>query len=182
MHRLLPVLIAALAAAACAATTSESVGSQPTTVIRTGNSGAHVSIGASGGASAHGIGAPRAEAWAALLRVYEELEIPPTTVETRNYRIGNQQFRVSRRLGGEPLAYYVECGLGAAGVPHANAARLTLSIVSTLHAVGDSTEVRSEVTGSGRLADASGNEQVRCTTTGHLENRIATMLREQLRR
>jgi hypothetical protein len=180
MHRLLPALV--LCVAACASASGDMVGSAPTTVIPTGNSGMHVSLGAAGATSAHAVGAPIQDAWAALPRVYEDLGIPLTTIDTRARRIGNQQFAVSRRLAGTALAHYLECGLGPGSVPHANTARITLSVLTTLQVAGDSTEVRSEVSGFGRLVDSPGNEQVRCTTTGFLEARIAGMLRERVTR
>lgn len=185
MRRIRSAIIPALGVVigACASSsTGDMVGSAPTTVIATGNAGAHVNLGGSGGTTSHRVGARIDDAWTALPRVFEDLEIPLTTIETRSRRLGNQQFPVSRRLAGVPLSQYVNCGLGPGGAPHANSARVTLSVLTSLHVAGDSTEVRSEVSGWGRLMDSPGNEQMRCTTTGGLEVRIANMLRERLGR
>lgn len=170
-----------LCLAACSsATTPGPVPSGPTSVIATGNHGMHVSMGSTGGMTAHTVGGTIAAAWSALPAVYEELEIPVRTMEQASYRLGNRELQVSRRLGGVALAQYVDCGLGAGSTPLANTSRVTLSVLTTLQQLGDSTQVRSEITGTGRPFDATGGDRVRCTTTGRLEARIVSLLRTRL--
>lgn len=168
-----------LLAACSSATTPGPAPSGPNSVIATGHHGAHISMAATGGTSVHAVRAPVDAVWAALPSVYEELQIPVGTLEQDARRVGNREFNVSRRLGGEALARYVDCGLGAGATPLANTSRLTLSIVTTLYPTGDSTQVRTEITGSGRPFDATGGDRVRCTTTGQLEARIVSMLQSR---
>jgi hypothetical protein len=170
-----------LCLAACtSATTPGPVPSGPTSVIATGSHGMHVSMGSTGGMTAHTVGGTADAVWSALPAVYEELQIPVRTMERDAYRLGNRELQVSRRLAGVALAQYIDCGLGAGSTPLANTSRVTLSILTRLQQVGDSTQVLSELTGTGRPFDATGGDRVRCTTTGRLEARIVSLLRTRL--
>jgi len=114
-----------------------------------------------------------------LLKVYADLQVPITSMDSRQRMAGNPNFKVRRRLGGVGLVKYLDCG-NKDGTPNAETYDVVLNIVS---AVGGATPGRSTV--STRVdAIAShpvfgSSNQLVCTTTGELEKRIAAAVKEK---
>src|SRR5687767_9088092 len=57
------------------------------------------------------------DVWNVLPSVYAELGIPVEFLSPSDYRIGNQSFRVRRRIGQLPMVRLLSCG-GAPGAPN----------------------------------------------------------------
>ena len=118
------------------------------------------------------------EVWPALKRVYEELKIPTPEVSEPARTLRNLRFVVSRRLGGERISTYLDCGRSAAG-PNADTYRLQLEIASRVVAVGSGqSRIDTEITGVGMNMEGTSNNRVLCTSNHQLELRIAARVRE----
>jgi hypothetical protein len=120
------------------------------------------------------------EAWPALKAVYEEMKIPMREVSESSRTVRNLRFVVSRRLGGQRLSRYLDCGRSATG-PNADSYRLELEIASRVVAVGPGqSRIDSEITGTGTNMEGTSNNRVLCTSNHQLELRIASRVREIL--
>ena len=120
--------------------------------------------------------APEA-AWTALMAAYGKLEIPLATVDAAGRTVGNPGFSVRRRLGGQPLSHYLDCGTNLTGII-ANSYIVKLSVGSKLtpEAQGGTT-LETRVTASATSPQGTGSGPVRCSSTGRLESDIAKLAR-----
>lgn len=120
------------------------------------------------------------EAWEALLRVYEELDIPLREVDASTRTVRNDRWVVSRRLGGQRLSTFLDCGRGATG-PNADTHRLELAIASRVVAVsGTRSRIQTELMGTGQNMEGTSNTRVACTSNHQLEYAIAQGVREMV--
>jgi hypothetical protein len=114
--------------------------------------------------------------WGALPGVYEILGIPVEYSDPSARRMGNERLSV-RRIEGQRLSRFVDCGSGITARPNADAYAVTLQVVTELRpgpGPGQTT-VESWLTGSARPVETSGGT-VGCTSKGTLEVRIAELL------
>lgn len=173
-----PLLCLLLVAACSPGSTRAPEG--PPSVIVTGT-GAHVQL--SGGArdQAAQVEAAPATVWPALLRVYDELGLSVSSVNTAQRQVGSRKM-FSRRLGGERLSRYVDCGAGSVGAPNADSYLVTLLVDTRLEeattAAAPGTVLHTTVSGNGKDPGSS-KDPIRCTSTSRLEARIAEMVREE---
>jgi hypothetical protein len=117
-------------------------------------------------------------AWQALRSVYDELRIPTPELSEATRTLRNLRFVVSRRMGGERLSRYLDCGRSASG-PNADSYRLELEIASRVVPLGSGkSRIDTEVTGTGMNMEGTSNNRVLCTSNHQLELRIATRVRE----
>jgi len=111
--------------------------------------------------------------YAALDSTFRELKIP---VETRDPRTGilrNLNADISRRLGGENLSRYLDCGRSFAG-NNADFYRITLAISTWVEpATGEPQRVMVAIAASGRDPAGSRSAYSQCTSRGALEKRVA---------
>ena len=127
------------------------------------------------------IDAPIDSVWRALTTVYQTLEIPVTILLTDQRVIGNDAAKVRRRLHGEPLTRYLDCG-SSLGMQNAATYAITMSIRTQLapDATGGTTVLtRIDATA---VSPNYSNSAVSCSSTGVLEKQIVTMLEEQVRK
>lgn len=118
------------------------------------------------------------EAWPALKTVYQELKIPTPEVSETARTLRNLRFVVSRRLGGQRLSRYLDCGRSASGL-NANTHRLELEIASRVVPLGQGkSRIDTEITGIGINMEGTSNNRVLCTSNHQLELRIAERVRE----
>ena len=114
---------------------------------------------------------------AALNQIYADLKIPIGTMSTEKSQIGNASYRVAtHHIAGKWLSDYVDCGRDQTGGSRADGADVTISVLSAAVAVGDSTDVRTFVSGWARPLNESTNS-VPCQTTGALEQTINDRLK-----
>jgi hypothetical protein len=118
--------------------------------------------------------------WRALPTVYERLGISEPGADSTQWAFGNQTFR-PRRIEGERLSRFLDCGRGFTAAPRADEYEITLSVVTRL-APGEQggTRIETTVVGSGKPRAVSGNP-VHCRSLGTLEARIAELVAEVLR-
>jgi hypothetical protein len=107
-----------------------------------------------------------------LLKVYADLQIPTTSLDTRMRTVGNSNFKIRRRLGGVTLVKYLDCG-NKDGVPNAESYDIVLAINSGVggSATPGASSISTSVTGTATHPVFS--TQTLCSTTGELEKRIA---------
>lgn len=116
--------------------------------------------------------------YAAFEKVFAELKIP---VQVRNQNAGllhNLNADISRRLGGEALSRYLDCGRGFSG-NNADFYKITLAISAWVEpASGDPERIQVAVAASGRDPAGSRSYYSQCTSRGALEKRIAERVRQ----
>jgi hypothetical protein len=176
-----------LVTGACASTASEGptlgAGSPLTTqTVVAGAGGGAMGMNLVNSASAVGSelnGAVDA-AWNALQSVYASLEIPLTFRDEAKKSLGNTAFRARRRVGPVPMIRAFDCG-GDSGMPNAETYDITMEITSLLTPMPDGrTRLQTLVQGVGRRPASGGASDVRCTSIGGLEKRIADMVAQIL--
>ncbi len=121
------------------------------------------------------VDAPPDSVWLALPRVYELLGIPDAGADPEQMTFGNLGYR-ARRVEGERLSKYVDCGMGATAVPNADQYNVTLSVLTRLTPGEDGgTMVVTTVEATGKPRAVSGNP-VYCQSKGTLEAKVAQLV------
>lgn len=177
------VAIALVGLSACASSGTAGSGAPEQTVHIAGmnnNRGLRVSTGATEGPRIEVVPAPIDRIWGVLPAVYDSLQIPVTDRDETEHRIGNQGLRARGRLGGVPLTRYFNCG-NSQGGPNAETYQLHISVLTFVRAQGPgATAMATTLQATARPVTLSG-EAVQCSSSGALENRILTMVRERTR-
>ncbi len=125
-------------------------------------------------------GASKARTFVAMREVYEALKLPVDYSDPANGHIGSLQLRISRRIGGERMSKFFNCGRGMTG-DHADSWRLTIAAVSYIEASGDDdATVGTALVAQAQDMSGASTQPVRCGTTGMLEIRMLEMLRERV--
>lgn len=153
------------------------VSAQGTTLARS-MAGVQVLVGATGQTAS--VGASRAAVWAKLPGAYESLGLPLSVMDDAGFRLGNDQIKARRVLGGLPMRSIIDCGSDLNG-EKAESYDIRLTIETSV-AVGkspDAAEVTTMVSALGR-SPSFGNGDVNCSTKGELEKRILRYVRMQL--
>lgn len=126
------------------------------------------------------INAPVERAWAALQEAYATLTIPVTDLNQQTRTIGNNAFRVRRRIGDVPTMRALDCG-GDSGMPNAETYQLLLTIKSRIipNDAGGSV-VQTTLEGTGKNATTAASSDVRCSSMGALEKKIADLIKAKV--
>jgi hypothetical protein len=126
------------------------------------------------------IASPVEQVWQALQGAYGSLGIPLSTLEADKHTIGNRGLKVRRQLGNVSLVKYLDCGSSQGG-PSADSYEIFLSVLSSVKsAAPGETILSTTLEATGRPVSFSSGE-VRCTTTGALEGRIAEAVRARVK-
>lgn len=116
-------------------------------------------------------------AWAALPKAYADLGIAVRETSGAARTLGNSRLVVSRRLAGNPLSTYLECGSGITG-RFADRYRIEIVIRSTIVAAeGGGAQVDTYLEALARNPEGGSNTGVACTSTQRLEQEIAARVR-----
>ncbi|HKG94223.1 MAG TPA: hypothetical protein VKA84_20090 [Gemmatimonadaceae bacterium] len=123
--------------------------------------------------------------WRALPAVFETLTIPVATFDASTRTIGNPNIKVRRRLGTIPLSRYLDCG-DTQGTPSADSYEVHMSVVTRVQpapagAASTASTVVTTVEASARPVSFAG-DFIRCSSTGALEARLATLIGVELRK
>jgi len=126
------------------------------------------------------INAPVEKAWVALQEVYTTLNIPVTDLNQQSRTIGNNAYRVRRRIGDVPTMRALDCG-GDSGMPNAETYQLLLTVKSRIipNDAGGSV-VQTTLEGTGKNATTAASSDVRCSSMGALEKRIADLVKAKV--
>ena len=120
------------------------------------------------------------QAFQALSAAYAQLQIPVTDLNQGARTLGNSAFRVRRRVGDVQTVRALDCG-GDSGMPNAETYQLTLTIQSRVTAsdAGGSV-IQTTLDGTGRNPTTAASSDVRCSSRGVLEKRIADLVKATL--
>jgi hypothetical protein len=124
--------------------------------------------------------APANDVFTALQAVYKEMAIPEGTFEPAARTIGNQQFRVRRKLAGQPMTKWMDCGT-ASGQPNAETYDIQFSLISYVTVTDAKTSLlTTRVSGAGNDPAFGRGNQVMCNTQGNLEKYIEAQVKAKL--
>ena len=126
------------------------------------------------------INAPVEKAWVALQEVYTTLGIPVTELNQQSRTIGNNAYRVRRRIGGVPTMRALDCG-GDSGMPNAETYQLLLTVKSRIiPSDAGGSVVQTTLEGTGKNPTTAASSDVRCSSMGTLEKRIADLVKAKV--
>jgi len=121
----------------------------------------------------HGIEASPDAAWDALVQVYRNIGIEIAGQDNGRRVINNPDLRVTRRLGGERLSRYLECGSGSIG-GFADRFRIQMNILSQVEESPEGlSTLHTTIQAVGDNPEGTSNTRVPCSSTHQLEHRIA---------
>lgn len=118
-------------------------------------------------------------AWTALNLAYGELGIPITTLVDAQHLIGNDAYKVRRRIGKITMQNIFDCG-NAMGIPNAETYDILMSISSTIvpNPKGG-VNLNTRIDATGKSPNFSRDASVACSSLGALENAIADLVRKK---
>ncbi|HET6229896.1 MAG TPA: hypothetical protein VFE05_07505 [Longimicrobiaceae bacterium] len=120
---------------------------------------------------------PPAQLWAALPAVYTQLGIEPNVNDPGTRTVGNLRFTPHRQYNGQPLSKYVNCGISnTTGAPLADTYLVRMSLRTTVEAQGTGSRLNTTMEATARNVEGTSTSNVRCQSTGLLEQRIATVV------
>ena len=170
MRRIIPTLLAvSLLAAGCAS--PERIGREPTrttTVLR----GGAIMMDKDPESTTAVIPASPDEVWKALFDAYEAVGIQVEHADTQNRIMGNRQFRIRRSLGDARASEYFDCGQTVSGMPAADAYRIQATVTTQVVPAEGGTQLVTAVGAKGRALQGTSTGEVRCATTGRLEEQL----------
>ena len=116
----------------------------------------------------------------ALVGAYGELGIDVNTIEPRAGRVGARAYSAPSRIGGKPLATFVDCGTDNFGNPRASTYAVVLDVTSAVEpASAGYVRASTLLTARGRQRGVS-SDPIVCTTTGALEKRINVLMASRM--
>lgn len=128
------------------------------------------------------IGAPSAETYAALRQTYTDLKLKVDYADSANGHLGSMNIKMSRRLGGERMSKFFNCGRGITG-ENADDWRLTIAAVTFVTPPkGDTAAIGTALAAQAEDMAGASKLPAMCQSTGVLEIRIGQMVRERLAR
>ncbi|HEY4306225.1 MAG TPA: hypothetical protein VGM82_17260 [Gemmatimonadaceae bacterium] len=131
-------------------------------------------------AEATEIDAPPAAVWAAVKKVYMELEIPVTVDNLPGHQLGNANFYKTRRLGGEAMQSLVSCGNGITG-PNAASFRINMSLLTDVNPNGKGgTKLQTTLIAKGQDVTGGSTDLIPCAPTGRLESMLLGKVKMEL--
>ncbi len=124
--------------------------------------------------------APPARVFGAVRHAFESLGIKVEVEDSAHGLIGNEKLVRRLNLAGEPLSRYFNCGSSIVGA-NADRYRLTIAVAAFVDPwPGGGTRLGLATTAMGRDVEGASLDPVGCETTGHLENRLATLIKANL--
>ncbi|HEY4216615.1 MAG TPA: hypothetical protein VGM67_05725 [Gemmatimonadaceae bacterium] len=115
------------------------------------------------------IAAPPATVWLAVKKAYLDLEIPVTLEDPAHHLIGNKNFYKSRKLAGQAMTQFVDCGNDMTG-PKASTYRIYISSVTTVAAnTKGGSNVQTLFVASGQNMAGESSDRIACGGTGRFE-------------
>jgi len=115
-----------------------------------------------------------AQVWSMLVAAYDSIGIPVNVSNPPQGLLGNDGFKLRRRLKDVPLTRYLDCG-STQGGPSAESYEVMLAVKTQLLPVNGAITATTMVDASARPVAISGN-YVKCGSTGKLEARIGELI------
>ena len=117
------------------------------------------------------------EVWGVLRQAYEVLGIEVSHMDPRVPELGNRRLEIRRTLGESRGSEYFDCGRTATGMPAADAFRIRANVTTQVFPADDGgTLLITSVGATGRALQGTSSGEVRCASTGRLEQRIRAMV------
>ena len=120
------------------------------------------------------VDAPLANVWRALVAAYDSVGIPVTISRPAEGLIGNDSFKLRRRLKAVPLTRYLDCG-NTQGGPSAETYEILLMVRTQLNQTPDGVTATTVLDAAARPVALSG-DYAKCSSTGRLEARIGELI------
>lgn len=131
-------------------------------------------------ASAADIDAPPTAVWAAVKKVFADLEVPVTLENPPGHQLGNPNFFKSRQFGGQRMTEFVDCGSGVTG-PNASSFRIFMNVlVDVLPKTGGGSTIRTTFSALGQDVTGGSSDRIPCGSTGRLELMINNRVKAAL--
>lgn len=131
-------------------------------------------------AEATEIDAPPAAVWAAVKKVYQDLDIPVTVDNLPGHQLGNANFNKSRQLGTERMQNLVNCGSGMTG-PNAASFRINMSLLTDVNPNGKGgTKLQTTLIAKGQDVSGGSADMIPCAPTGRLELMLLNKVKTEL--
>lgn len=162
-------------AAVLAGCASQSSYTPPKQVVLVEGADTHVERLADGSIADSSSASPK-QAFDALSRTYAALGLQVNLLDPATRTIATQNQRLMRHLGDIPLTQLVDCGSSITG-ERANGWFVYLSVLSRVSAAGTGSRVATRVDAFAIDPEGSG-ERIPCGSTGNLERRIMTVVRQ----
>lgn len=118
------------------------------------------------------------EVWKALALVYDELKLPVTTLNTDLHRLGVENTRIRRQLGGTRLSKYLSCG-ERLGQLNADTDDIVLTLLTQVEPAGPGGSTLHTLVDASAKQTGSGGARIHCATTGALELHIVELVRKR---
>jgi hypothetical protein len=118
------------------------------------------------------IAAPPAVVWLAVKKVYADLDIPITLENPPAHQIGNQNFIKTRRMGGEAMTYWVDCGSGMTGPKAASYRIYGLSLTDVLPDPSGGTKLQTTFSATAQDVEQGSSDRIACGSTGRFEQML----------
>jgi hypothetical protein len=113
--------------------------------------------------------------WRALPIAYDSIGIPIGKMDTLTRVVGNEGFKLRRKLGGVSLTRYLDCGQ-AQGFRSAETYEINLAVITQLQpADAGFTTAATTVQASAKPVNFAG-EYAPCSSSGELEKRVGEVL------
>lgn len=124
-------------------------------------------------------GVTTAEAWQALLAVYDEAKIATTVRDSSAGSVGNLSLVQRRTLWKKPLSRFFDCGAAVTG-PNADSYKITLALLSWVVPSAKGATIWTAVVAGGRDISGSSNHSTTCQSLGQLEGTIHDAVKGRL--
>lgn len=173
---------AVLGTAGCASGSDPAIGpaAGPPPVITPSPSGADIRYDPGVLTAEAEIRAGPAGVWDALVEAYDRLDLPVERADARDRILGSGRFRAPRRIGGERLALFLDCGSTMTGRRTDNS-DVFIEMTSAVRAARPgASRVATTIAASARTRDGTSTGAVPCTSTGELEKLVAARVRERI--
>lgn len=110
-----------------------------------------------------------ATVWAAVKKVYADMDVPVVVENPAAHQIGNPNFFKSRQMAGQAMSLLVDCGSGMTG-PKASTYRIYMSLLTDVsgNAKGG-TIVQTTFVPIGQDMAGGSSDRIPCGSTGRLE-------------
>lgn len=116
----------------------------------------------------------------ALVGSYEELGLSVSSIDWANGRVGVRVPMAPRRIGGQPIARYVDCGTNHMGEPRANSYAVTLSVQSSATPAAAGEVLMTTLASATARQQGVSSDPLNCPTLGVLEKRVNTLAAERI--
>lgn len=137
------------------------------------------SIGSDAAAVEHLVPGTVAEVVHDLVGAYEAAGIPVTSVEPKEGNVAAVNFQAPGRLGKQPIASYVDCGIDHLGRARASTYDVMITMMSTAQpATQGDVRVSTAMIATARPRGVSGN-RIDCASTRALEQRVGMLVAER---